>query len=187
MKKMMTRLLLLVTLLTSLNANAIVGLIADDSDVVLFGAALMDISQITVLDRRDVIYRHSDHYDRRGHRHHHSNRVVVYTWRTITYVPLALTGLFFLNDAGSLQYQQLTKAESEKLGVTADEMNIYNSEIDQINAIAEEVGAAVAEAKTQDEKIDTSATQWTELSEYLSPESAKVVHLVSKALSTEEE
>lgn len=186
MKSILTKFLVMMTLVTSINANAIVGLMADDSDVVLFGAALMDISQITVVDRRDVIYRHRTHYDRRGRRHTHTNRVVVYTWRTITYVPLALTGLFFLNDAGSVQFSPLTTADAQKLGITSNELNTYNNELDQINAIAEEVKSEVALAQTQEEKVDTAAAEWTELSEYISPESAKVLKLVSQKLTEQE-
>ena len=59
-------------------------------------------------------------------------------------------------------------------------MDTYNSEIDMVNAVSEQVQADLADV--EQDKTKAAAQLWSEYSEYLSPSTAEVVKTLSSAM-----
>lgn len=86
---------------------------------------------------------------------------------------LGYFGLLLLDGEQSAKFAELTPESAANLGITQDEMDIYNSEIEQVNAVAREVGAELVKQKS--ESVDLSRELWIDLGLQLSPETMKTV------------
>lgn len=81
-------------------------------------------------------------------------------------------GLILLDEEGAeVSFEKISLEQASKLKLSQKEITIYNSEIDEINAVFEEVSNELAEDST----IDDARNIWQEYKEYLSPESFKVM------------
>lgn len=168
MKKTLAKLLAIATLLTSLQAHALVGFMAGDDDMVVAGAVMIDISSITVVDR-DVYYRPG-------------RRVAIYTYRTLTYLPLALFGLFVLDENGNRNFQELSNAKASELGISESEMNAYNSELEEVNAVKDMIVEDVASLESNEDKMQAIGQAWNESAEVLSTDALSAVQKISAQL-----
>lgn len=82
-------------------------------------------------------------------------------------------GLLFLDSEQSLAFKEISSGDAHKLGVTLEEAQLYNSEIDQVNALASEVSEELSLIKNPTEQDSSKA--WLSVKEYLSPETLKVM------------
>ncbi len=90
---------------------------------------------------------------------------------------VAYVGLIILDGQRSAEFSELSLDHAAKLDVTAGDIEIYNSEVEQVNAIAREIGDVLME-KGQD-NVELSTELWMDLGTNLSPETMKVVIAVA--------
>ena len=152
---MFKKLLVSIAMLVSLNSNAIVGIIADDDTTAVVGLAMMDISQITVVDT--TVYR-----TRRS-------RFVYRTYKVFTYVPLFLAGLVVLDDAGKMTFNELSAEKALKAQITEAEATAFNSELEELNAVKDLVSSELTGLEgNKEQKAEAAKELWTEYQEYVS-------------------
>lgn len=170
MKSTLVKFIVIISLLSSLHANALVGLASNDQGMVIAGAALIDISSITVLDR-------SVHY-RPG------RRAVIYTYRTFVYMPLALFGVFMLDNNGNPDFQKIDSKMADAIGINEDELIAYNRDLEQINAVKDMISEDVAHISNQDDKMNAIGQAWNYSAEVLSTNALSAVMKISNTLQT---
>jgi len=81
-------------------------------------------------------------------------------------------GLVLLDEEqASVSFEAIDESSAKEMGITKREIRIYNSELDEINAVFQEVSNELDESST----IENSRQLWQDYSEYLSPETYKVM------------
>lgn len=175
MKKMMMLLMtIMLTVSTPNQSQAIVGISANDTALTVTGLVLMDLSQITVWDRRTDVRR-----DRYGRVRVYS----YYTYRIITYPVFLLAGLVLLDAEGDLKLNaELPANLIEKAELTKNELTAYQNQIEEINSIMEMVAQEVSRAETESEKVELSGSLWTEYAEMLDVDAAIALKKIGIAL-----
>ena len=91
MKKFIVCLTLLLTLFSAKESKAIVGAAAESQELALLGVVLMDVSTITVVERRPIHYR-------RGF-----GSFAYTTYRVLLFPALLVAGLVILDDEGRIE------------------------------------------------------------------------------------
>jgi hypothetical protein len=90
---------------------------------------------------------------------------------TLGGIAMAAFGLFILEGEQRMVYSELDATQGKTLGLTASEVEIYNSELDQVNAIngevAEELGALKHPTQAD------SVLAWMEVKDAVSPQTFK--------------
>lgn len=81
---------------------------------------------------------------------------------------IALLGLVILDDKQTVAYTTLNTADARKAGLNPIELQSFNAEVDQINALAAYVDSEL-ERMNKPTKED-SAALWSEIKDTLSPE-----------------
>lgn len=167
---MFKSLLLSFLMVISLRANALSGLISNNDTTAIVGLAMMDISQIIVVDRS--VYRTP------------RSRTVYRTYRIFTYVPLFLAGLVLLDNNGKVTFSELDSKKAELAKITVSEMEAYNAELEELNVIKDMVSSEIGTMEgTRELKAESSNELWTEYQEYVSADAfSALVKLVKKSL-----
>lgn len=75
------------------------------------------------------------------------------------------------NETGKFEFKKLDLDNAKSLGLNAREMEIYNSEIEEVNLVFEEVSSQLSNEST----IEESEALWSEYQDYLSSESFEVM------------
>lgn len=83
-------------------------------------------------------------------------------------IPVIAVGLIVLDGEQEIAFTELTAAEAAKLGVTASELEIYNSEVDQANALLADVKSELS--KLEKPSAQDSKIAWDAVSGLISPE-----------------
>ncbi len=92
-------------------------------------------------------------------------------------VPVAACGLVVLDEKNAdLNFSELTEQDASKIGATLQELNVYNTEIDELNAVKAEIESRVTDNSSDDEINGL----WQEYKDTLSPETLRVAGLVAK-------
>lgn len=159
---MLKKILIMMTLLTSIHSKAFIGAVANDDTTAIVGLAMMDISQVTVVERRSFFYS---------------------TIRVFTYVPLFLFGLVILDEEGKITFTEMTKEKAEKAGITSDEMKFFNDEIEEVNATKDDIASEISLIKNQEEKAQEALNIWEEYSKdnALAPQTFRALQKLIKA------
>jgi hypothetical protein len=89
-------------------------------------------------------------------------------------------GLVMLEDSQDINFDQVSKTDAAKLGLNSSELEIYNSEIDQVNALAAHVDHELG--KLAQPTIQDSAAIWSSVQDTVSPESFKVMQKITSLL-----
>ncbi len=153
---MIKKVLLTIGLLATLQANAIVGLVAPSLALVVAGSVLAGSS----------IYMPNGP-DSSGN-----------LWpKTIG----LFIGLAALDGEGGLQYKTLGNDGAEKLGITMAFQDQFNSEIEEVNMLFDAIKSE-KEANPDMDRVEISK-MWHELAENISPESFEVLTAISKSIS----
>ena len=90
--------------------------------------------------------------------------------------PVMALGLVILDEKNAdLKFSELSDEKAKKLGIAADELYAYNSEVEELNLVKEVIESQVTN-KTSNEEINGL---WQEYKDSLSPETLKVAALVT--------
>lgn len=97
-------------------------------------------------------------------------------------IPGAAIGLVVLDEKNAdLKFRPLTEDKALLLGISNDDLEIFNSEVDELNAIKAEVESQVTD-KLSDEEI---ALMWSDYAQSLSPETMTVAaKVISKTFGS---
>lgn len=83
-----------------------------------------------------------------------------------------LAGIVMLDsETSTVTFSELAPDQAVELGVSNHDLNIYNSEVTEVNALFEEVTHELNANST----IEEARAIWDEYSEYLSPSTYKVI------------
>lgn len=83
-----------------------------------------------------------------------------------------VAGAVLLEDgADNFAFSELSIDQAQELGLSAESIQIYNSEIDEVNLILEEVTSHL----TAQSSVEESKTLWKEYKEFLSPQTFSVM------------
>lgn len=102
------------------------------------------------------------------------------SWAGLGYLALGMSagalGLVILDESeGTIQFSELSKESGKDLGLSNSELTIYNSEVDQLNAIKDTIASQLSDEASSEEV----ASLWSEYKESVSPETLKVAaHVV---------
>lgn len=164
MKNLLLSLLVTMSILMPTTSKAIVGIATDSEATAIAGLALMDLSQIWIIDGRSTTYRNG----RRGW-----ERTTYVTYRVITYPAFLIAGLVLLDEQGSAEISaELTQEQISEAGITKEELEAFQSEIEEINAIKDLIASEIGRIPDESEKIYEAGKLWTDYSELLSPSAA---------------
>jgi hypothetical protein len=93
--------------------------------------------------------------------------------------PLAFAGIIVLDEKNAtMEFAVLSPDNGSNVGATQEELVIYNSEVDELNAVKAEIESRTSEDSSSEE----IAGIWKEYVDTLSPETLKVAGLVAKKL-----
>lgn len=103
-------------------------------------------------------------------------QVVCYEWNclTLAFLSLVVGGLVLDEQTSALSFSSLSNEQSIDLGLTTEEMNMYNTELDEVNAVFEEVIINLE----ADSKIEEARLLWNEYKDFLSPKTFKVMQTI---------
>jgi hypothetical protein len=82
--------------------------------------------------------------------------------------PLVLLGLVVLDGEQGVEFKELSNKEASKLGVSATELAIYNSEVDQANMLMADVKSELSEMNKP--TAEDSKIAWDGVKDMVSPE-----------------
>ncbi|MFL5784465.1 MAG: hypothetical protein ACJ76H_07655 [Bacteriovoracaceae bacterium] len=88
----------------------------------------------------------------------------------------AYFGLLLLDGNQQGQFGEISSESAAALGVSAQDIAVYNSEVEQVNAIAREIG----EQLNGQENVELSRDLWVELGSELSPATMKTVIAIAQ-------
>lgn len=89
-----------------------------------------------------------------------------------------LFGLMLLDGEQEAKFSELSLDSADDLGITASELEIYNSEVEQVNAIAREIGSELNGQGS--DSAELARDMWIELGTQLSPETMKTVIAIAQ-------
>ncbi len=90
--------------------------------------------------------------------------------------PLVLLGLVILDGEQQVEFRELSKAEAAKLEVSASELSVYNSEVDQANMLVADVKAELS--KIEKPSAEDSASAWSKVKDLVSPATFSVMQKI---------
>lgn len=164
MKRYLSALLLTASFLLSTPSHAIIGIASDSEATAIAGLALMDISQIWVVERRTTRTR----YRRGGF-----SRTTYVTYRLITYPAFLIAGLVLLDDQGRAEISsELSQEQIDSADLTTSEIEAFQNEIEEVNAIKDMVASEIAGIEDDSKRVEEAGRLWTEYSSALSEETA---------------
>jgi hypothetical protein len=174
MKHFLATFLVLLGFSFSSPSKAMIGLGTSDSALVVAGLVMMDLSQITVWERRDDVRR-----DRYGRVRVYS----YYTYRVITYPALLLAGLVILDSEGQLKLAADLPADVvAKAELTEAELASFQENIEEINLLLETITFEVSHLGSEEEKIEAAGQLWSEYAEFLDLDAAVALKKIGLAL-----
>lgn len=107
-----------------------------------------------------------------------NGRTVLGSGIILVSVAAGFFGFLLLDGEQEAKFAELTPEGAEAIGVSAAELEIYNSEIEQVNAIAREIGSELV--KQNSESVELARDLWMELGSELSPETMKTVIAIAQ-------
>ncbi len=87
-------------------------------------------------------------------------------------------GLLILDGEQSAKFAELSAEAAQELGVSESDREIFNSEVEQVNAIAREIGSELVKADS--DSVELSRDLWIDLGSELSPETMKTVIAIAQ-------
>lgn len=163
MKSIISCLLVAATFVLSTPSKAIVGIATDSEEVAIAGLALMDISQIWVVESRST---------RRHHRGGWSRTTYV-TYRLVTFPAFFIAGLVLLDEQGRAEISaNLSDEVIANAELSDEEVAAFKAEIEEINSIKDVIAAEISEIEGEEARIEQAGKLWTEYSSVLSKNAA---------------
>lgn len=93
---------------------------------------------------------------------------------------VGLVGLVILDNEQSMSYSEISEEEGNKLGLTYEEIDSYNREIDQVNALASYVDGRMAELKKP--KTEDAKKVWEEVADSVYPETFSAMQKITASM-----
>jgi hypothetical protein len=87
-------------------------------------------------------------------------------------------GFIILDGEQEAKFAELSPEGADALGISAAEVAVYNSEIEQVNAIAREIGSELV--KQNSDSPELARDMWADLGTELSPETMKTVIAIAQ-------
>lgn len=87
-------------------------------------------------------------------------------------------GFLLMDGQQEAKFGELSPEGASQLGISASELAVYNSEVEQVNAIAREIGSELA-AQNSD-SADLARDLWMEYGTQLAPETMKTVIAIAQ-------
>jgi hypothetical protein len=87
-------------------------------------------------------------------------------------------GFIILDGQKEAKFAELSSEAANELGVSEADRAIYNSEVEQVNAIAREIGSELVEANSNSAEL--ARDMWMDLGTELSPETMKTVIAIAQ-------
>lgn len=85
---------------------------------------------------------------------------------------MIILGVVLLDEeSGQIKFDEVDADQASKLGLTANEIEVYNSEVYEVNILVEEVSASLVTESTLKDSVEL----WDEMKEFVSPETFKVM------------
>lgn len=94
---------------------------------------------------------------------------------------LGLVGLVMMDEDQSLSFDQLSESEAQKLGLTSAELELYNAEIDQVNALASHVDNELSQVAKP--SLKDSAAVWATVQDAISPGTFSAMQKITSQLN----
>lgn len=95
-------------------------------------------------------------------------------------LPALALGLLVLDGEQGISYSPVSLKDATRLGLSAEELNSFNQEIDQVNALASYVDSEVAQMKDATE--DDAAEIWKDVKNEVRPETFSALVKITKQL-----
>jgi hypothetical protein len=93
--------------------------------------------------------------------------------------PIVILGLVILDGEQKVEFKELNLSQAQKLGISSQELAVYNSELDQANMLVADVQSELSKIENPDET--DSAAAWNAVKEMVSPETfATMTKIVSQ-------
>jgi hypothetical protein len=86
---------------------------------------------------------------------------------TIVLLPTVVIGMVLLDGEQLVEFKELSKTDAINLGVSSSDLEIYNSEVDQVNMLVSEVKAELS--KLEKPGVEDSAVAWSSMKDLVSP------------------
>ncbi|MFL5783591.1 MAG: hypothetical protein ACJ76H_03205 [Bacteriovoracaceae bacterium] len=86
----------------------------------------------------------------------------------LVFAPVVLLGLVVLEGEQKVEFRELSKEEANKLGISSNELAVYNSEVDQANMLVADVSAELS--KIEKPTSEDSGVAWSKVKDLVSPE-----------------
>lgn len=93
---------------------------------------------------------------------------------------LAGVGLIILDENQGVSFDELTQEQAQKIGLSSSELEQFNSEIDQVNALASHVDAELS--LLSNPSVEDSAAIWASIKDAVSPETFSAMQKISSQL-----
>ncbi len=172
MKSIISCLLIAATFALSTPSKAIVGLATDSEELAIAGLALMDLSQIWVVESRTTRRHH-----RRGW-----TRTTYVTYRLVTFPAFFIAGLVLLDEQGRAEISaDLSEEVIAAAELTSDEVTAFKAEIEEINSIKDVVASEISSIEGEEQRIEAAGRLWTEYSSVLSQDAAIALAKITNA------
>lgn len=145
-------------------SEALVGIVIKSRTTKTIGGVITAVSGVTALTTIAIV-----------------NSGATFYWSAIGLVlfsiPGVAIGLVVLDEKnGELHFSELDPEKASLLTVSSDELNIYNSEVEELNVIKEEIESRVTNELTDAEV----GALWIDFGKGLSPETMKVAAQIIK-------
>jgi hypothetical protein len=89
-------------------------------------------------------------------------------------------GVILLDDGQNFHFHKVSQTEGNKIGLTSAEVASFNSEIDQVNALASHVGSELSGLTNP--TVNDSVAIWASVKDAISPETFTAMQKISAQL-----
>lgn len=113
-----------------------------------------------------------------GYRLIKRGKIVIGTAAIVASIAVGAFGFMLLDGGQEARFAELSAEGAEELGLSELDREIYNSEVEQVNAVAREIGAELLRQKSQDPEL--ARDLWIDLGTTLSPETMKTVIAIAQ-------
>ncbi len=146
-------------------SHAIMGVVSGDVPMALIGIASVGLGYEAII----IANKHAD-ADRVPHKGDRAIAIVSGVLGTVLWVG---GGLLLSEDTTTVNFSPINADQAAALGVNATDMATYNSEIEEANALKNQMVSDLAALKTA--TPEQSAAEWASLKDLVSPATAAVM------------
>lgn len=87
----------------------------------------------------------------------------------------AVAGVVLLDDAGVVEFNHISLENAKKIGIKRSDVDIYNSELEEVNMVFSEVSSELTKESTPED----AKNLWSKYSDLVSPETFSVMQALA--------